>query len=79
MFALIQVKSNYISPQEVQEIADEQVNFMAEKQVWVKKDRKPWRMALIEDPMFDPECMACRYGEPKEHWEGCQGTSKDNG
>lgn len=53
MFALIQVKSNYISPQEVQEIADAPVNFMAEKQVWVKKDRKPWKMALIEEPQYN--------------------------
>ena len=44
---LIQVKSNRIGLQEISEIAQHETTGC--KQIWIKKDRKPWKYARIED------------------------------
>ena len=44
---MIQVKSNYMPPREVYEIAQHET--LAVKQIWVKPDRKPWLHCTIED------------------------------
>lgn len=43
----IQVKSNRIGNDELCTIGGHETT--AEKQVWIKKDREPWMMAVIED------------------------------
>lgn len=48
---LIQVKSTGIPPLEVQVIADHET--IARKEVWVKKNHKPWMMTVICDGSED--------------------------
>lgn len=45
---MVQVKSNYIGPQEVQEIADHCTS--GQKEIWIKKDyKRDWIIIIMEE------------------------------
>lgn len=59
---LIQVKSTHIPPLEVQVISDHET--VARKEVWIKKNHKPWMMTVIGEPLEENKISCSKTPGP---------------